>query len=399
MAQESYYCEKCNRTMAADQFYGTNNLEKYPDGKLRICKKCMTMHVDNFNPDTYLWILQECDVPYIPEEWNKLLASYGKDRSKLTGLSIIGRYLSKMKLKQFRDYRWEHTEHLQEVANKKIEETMKRQGYDAVEIAQAVAQATVPVPQGIIEQPKYEEPNPFLASGEEDYFSEQNGGQDDFVDDLTEEDKTYLRLKWGKTYKPEEWVRLEQLYEEMMASYDIQGAGHIDTLKLVCKTSLKANQLIDIGDIEGFQKMSKVYDSLMKSGKFTAQQNKAESGDFVDSIGELIEMCEKQGYIERYYIESPKDRVDMTIADMQRYTKTLVEEETNLSIMVEKALRDIEKEDKAEAENTEDTIIDDIDLSLEDLEKTLKDQDYVDFQDFLDEEAEADSDYLNRGRR
>lgn len=399
MAQETYYCEKCNKTMLADQFYGTNNLEKYPDGKLRQCKKCMSMHVDNFNPDTYLWILQECDVPYIPEEWNKLLASYGKDRSKLTGLSILGRYLSKMKLKQFRDYRWEHTEHLQEVANKKMEETMKRQGYDAVEIHQAISQATVPIPQ-VVEQPKFEDNNPFLATGNEDYFAEMNGGNaaDDFVDDLTEEDKTYLRLKWGKTYKPEEWVRLEQLYEEMMASYDIQGAGHIDTLKLVCKTSLKANQLIDIGDIEGFQKMSKVYDSLMKSGKFTAQQNKAETGDFVDSIGELIELCEKQGYIERYYIESPKDRVDLTIADMQRYTKTLVEEETNLSIMVEKALRDIEKEDEANAENTEDMIIDDIDLSLEDLEKTLKDQDYVDFQEFLDEEAEADSDYLTRGR-
>ena len=395
MAQETYYCEKCNKTMLADQFYGTNNLEKYPDGKLRQCKKCMSMHVDNFNPDTYLWILQECDVPYIPEEWNKLLASYGKDRSKLTGLSILGRYLSKMKLKQFRDYRWEHTEHLQEVANKKIEETMKRQGYDAVEIHQAISQATVPIPQ-VVEQPKYEENNPFLATGDEDYFAEMNGGSaaDDFVDDLTEEDKTYLRLKWGKTYKPEEWVRLEQLYEEMMASYDIQGAGHIDTLKLVCKTSLKANQLIDIGDIEGFQKMSKVYDSLMKSGKFTAQQNKAETGDFVDSIGELIELCEKQGYIERYYIESPKDRVDLTIADMQRYTKTLVEEETNLSIMVEKALRDIEKEDEANAENTEDMIIDDIDLSLEDLERTLKDQDYVDFQEFLDEEAEADDELL-----
>lgn len=400
MAQETYYCEKCNKTMLADQFYGTNNLEKYPDGKLRQCKKCMSMHVDNFNPDTYLWILQECDVPYIPEEWNKLLASYGKDRSKLTGLSILGRYLSKMKLKQFRDYRWEHTEHLQEVANKKMEETMKRQGYDAVEIHQAISQATVPIPQ-VVEQPKFEDNNPFLATGNEDYFAEMNGGSaaDDFVDDLTEEDKTYLRLKWGKTYKPEEWVRLEQLYEEMMASYDIQGAGHIDTLKLVCKTSLKANQLIDIGDIEGFQKMSKVYDSLMKSGKFTAQQNKAETGDFVDSIGELIELCEKQGYIERYYIESPKDRVDLTIADMQRYTKTLVEEETNLSIMVEKALRDIEKEDEANAENTEDMIIDDIDLSLEDLERTLKDQDYVDFQEFLDEEAEADSDYLTRGRK
>ncbi|MBR4845242.1 MAG: hypothetical protein IKU98_02350, partial [Bacteroidaceae bacterium] len=117
----------------------------------------------------------------------------------------------------------------------------------------------------------------------------------------------------------------------MMSSYDIQGAGHIDTLKLVCKTSLKANQLIDMGDVEGFQKMQKSYDSLMKSGNFTAAQNKAESGDFVDSIGELIEMCEKQGYIERYYTDNPKDKVDITIQDMQRYTRTLIEEETNLS--------------------------------------------------------------------
>jgi hypothetical protein len=78
-------------------------------------------------------------------------------------------------------------------------------------------------------------------------------------------------LKWGKTYKPEEWIRLEQLYEEMMGSYDIQTAGHIDTLKLMCKTSLRANQLLDIGDVDGAQKMVKMYDSLMKSGKFTAQ--------------------------------------------------------------------------------------------------------------------------------
>ena len=393
MAGESYYCEKCNRTMGGDQFYGSNNLEKYPEGKLKQCKKCITMHVDNFNPDTYLWILQECDVPYVPEEWNKLLATYGKDRSKLTGTTILGRYLSKMKLKQWRDYRWKDTEFLQEVANKRIEETMKRQGYEAAEIAMAIQQASVPIPQGELEAP----PPPVAATSndEEDYFAQINGGHDDFVDDLTEEDKTYLRLKWGKTYKPEEWVKLEQLYEEMMASYDIQGAGHVDTLKLICKTSLKANQLIDIGDIEGFQKMSKVYNDLMKSGKFTAAQNKAESGEFVDSIGELIEMCEKQGYIERYYIESPKDRVDLTIADMQRYTRTLVEEETNLTLMVEKALRDIEKEDKDNAENTEDSIVDDLIVDLSDIEKTIKDSDFTEFDEFLEEEAAADAEFLD----
>ena len=68
----TFYCEKCNKTMDETQFYGSNNLEKYPEGKLRQCKKCISMHVDNFNPDTYLWILQECDVPYVPNEWNKL---------------------------------------------------------------------------------------------------------------------------------------------------------------------------------------------------------------------------------------------------------------------------------------------------------------------------------------
>ena len=383
---ETLYCEKCNRTQSSDSFYGSNNLEKYPEGKLHQCKKCISMHVDNFNPDTYLWILQECDVPFIPDEWNKLLANYGRDRSKLTGMTILGRYLSKMKLKQHKDYRWKDTEFLQELANNKMEQTMKRQGYEAAEIATAIMQASVPIPQGEIQQPVYND-NPFLATGNEDYFASP---EEDTDMDLTEEDKRYLRLKWGKTYKPEEWVRLEQLYEEMMASYDIQGAGHIDTLKLVCKTSLKANQLIDIGDIEGFQKMQKAYDSLMKSGKFTANQNKSENGDFVDSIGELIEMCEKQGYIEKFYIDSPNDKVDLTIADMQRYTRTLIEEETNLSLMVEKALRENEKEDTENSKNIENDIIDDLDISLEEIEKTIKDQDYIDFEEFLENEAMAD---------
>ena len=392
MAEQTYYCEKCNRTMAAEQFYSSNNLEKYPnDGKFPQCKKCITMHVDNWNPDTYLWILQEADVPYIPEEWNKLMMTYAKDGKKVTGTTIVGRYLSKMKLKQFRDYRWKDNDFLQEMANSKIEQAMKKQGYEPAQIAMAIERATFQMPEGELTRPEL--PLPDNLFPQEDYFAQQSGA-DDFDDDLTEEDRTYLRLKWGKTYKPEEWIRLEQLYNEMMDSYDIQSAGHIDTLKLICKTSLKANQLIDIGDIEGFQKMSKVYDSLMKSGKFTAAQNKAESGEFVDSVGELIEMCEKQGYIERFYIESPNDKVDFTIQDMQRYTRTLIEEETNLSAMIEAALKQNAKEDQEASDNTEDMIVDDADLSIEDLEKTLEDKDYEDFNDWQDEEAEADDELL-----
>lgn len=388
---ETYYCEKCNRTMNGTEFYSSNNLEKYPnDGKFPVCKKCMTMHVDNWNPDTYLWILQEADVPYVPDEWNKLMEKYGRDPQSMTGMTILGRYLSKMKLKQFKDYRWKDTEFLQQMANNKLEQTMKRQGYDAQQIATAIEKSSIAIPEGELKKPVYAPPP---NAPTEDYFAQQSGEVEQELD-LTDEDRTYLRLKWGKTYKPEEWVKLEQLYEEMMASYDIQGAGHKDTLKLICKTSLKANQLIDIGDIEGFQKMSKVYDSLMKSGKFTAAQNKAESGEFVDSIGELIELCEKEGYIERYYVEQPRDKVDLTIQDMQRYTRTLIEDETNISTMVEKALRENAKEDEEKAKNAESDIVDDADLSIEELEKTIKDSDYADFEEFKEQESAQDNEFL-----
>ena len=66
----SHYCEVCGKTMDESQFYTSKNLEKYPDGgKLNQCKKCITMHVDNWDPETYKWILEEIDVPYVKEWW------------------------------------------------------------------------------------------------------------------------------------------------------------------------------------------------------------------------------------------------------------------------------------------------------------------------------------------
>ena len=397
MADDKFYCEKCNSTKSADQFYLSNNLDKYPEGKVNLCKKCMTLHVDNWNPDTYLWILQEIDVPYIPEEWNKLLASYGKDKSKVTGMTILGRYLSKMKLKQFRDYRWNDTDHLQEIANSKIEQTMKRQGYGAVEIAEAINKATFTLPDEIAAPPQdsdtiYSEPMPM-----EDYFDD--GATADLVAELTDEDRLYLRLKWGKAYKPDEWIELENLYNEMMESYDIQTAGHKDTLKLICKTSLKANQLIDMGDIEGYQKMSKVYDTLMKSGKFTAAQNKAATGEYVDSISELVALCEKDGFIPRYYTDGLQDKVDRTLQDLQNYTRTLVTEEMNLGNLIESAIKQIQIDKEKEADMTAEAASDEdaFDASLfgEGEESILADEDFAALRD-MEEQAEIDDDEFLR---
>lgn len=390
---ESYYCEKCHKTLKATEFYTSKNLEKYPDdGKLHQCKQCLTMHVNNWDPETYKWILQEIDVPYIPEEWNKLMVTYAKDKTKLTGTTILGRYLAKMKLKQWKDYTWKDTDFLQEMANQKIEQAMKRQGYDAAEIARVIETGQVGLPEYVPPEPTDVEPD----FPQEDYFAQQ-AGEDDFDDDLTEEDRTYLRLKWGKTYKPEEWIKLEQFYNEMMESYDIQTASHIDNLKLLCKTSLKANQLIDIGDVEGFQKMQKAYDSLMKSGKFTASQNKAEQGEYVDSIAELVAVCEKDGFIPRYYVDEPQDKVDRVLADMQKYTYDLVTEELGLGSLIEKAIKDIEIE-KEKIGNMSDEDYDEdeeFEEQLFDYEQNIvEDADLAAFREFEDDNEEVDDEFL-----
>lgn len=397
---DTFFCDKCQRTMRGTEFYGSNNLEKYPEGKLHQCKKCLTMHVDNWDSSTYIWILEECDVPYIPEEWNKLLQKYASEGKTITGTTIIGRYLAKMKLKQFRDYRFKDTEFLQQMADHKMEETMKRQGYEAAEIAKVIEQSHISAP----ERPT---PPPLtipdsnnagnMLLGVEDYFAEQNSDYDiDIAADLTDDDKRYLLLKWGKSYTPEEWVKLEQLYNEMMQSYDIQSAGHIDNLKLLCKTSLKSNQLLDIGDVDGAQKMLRMYDSLMKSGKFTAAQNKAETGEYVDSISELVAICEKEGFIPRYYIDQPGDRVDETIADLKGYTRSLVVDEMNLGNLIESAVKTMAREEaKEEDEDIEDEI-----MSLEDVDQ-LKDEDFEEFNEFEEDEEkaseEAMKEYLEEG--
>ena len=257
--KKKYVCPVCKQLLQEKEFYFSNNKEKYPpDGRIPQCKKCFTMHIDNWDPDTFLPLLEELDMPYIKSVWNKVLEKYGKDPLSITGTTILGRYVSTMRLVQYNKYRWKDTDKIAEEEEKEKRAAYLQQGYTEEEIEAELKADTMP-------------PKPQLPSSldqDKENIEPAEPEPDMFDDQLTDEDKLYLRLKWGGAYTPTEWVQLEQLYQEMINSYDIQGAGHIDNLKLMCKTSLKANQLIDANDIEGYQKMSRVYDQLMKSGKF-----------------------------------------------------------------------------------------------------------------------------------
>ena len=383
-------CQKCGKVMDEEaQFY----LRK--DGtRMDLCKKCLTMHIDNFNPETFLWILKDMDLPYIPEEWNVLRDRAFAKNPNLNGMSVFGKYLSKMKLKQWKQYGWEDSEKLQalnaekkravEAEREKYEEHLKEQ-LESGEITESQYKTLVSTPTQNQEQ-LYAQP--IVTNVVDNPFGDGSGfmSEDDLVDlgeELTDDDKMYLAMKWGRLYKPAEWVELEKVYKEMMESFDIQDADTKNTLITICKTYLKMNQAIDSGDVEGFQKFSKVYNELRKSAKFTAAQNKDDKDEYVDSVGELIAMCERDGFIPRYVTDIPQDKVDATLKDMNDYVKKLVTQDLGFGQQIEDALKKIQIQKEMEESFDQDVELDDNDF--EEYHNAIEEQKQLDEEELGDE--------------
>lgn len=382
-------CQKCGKMLDEDtQFY------TYKDGtKTEMCKKCLTMHIDNFDESTYLWLLEKMDVPYIPEEWNVLRERAYAKNPNLNGMSVFGKYLSKMKLKQYKQYGWADTDKLnalndekraiQKEEREKFEEEIKKQ-FEAGEIGEAEYKTMISAETQNKEYMSRPIAQPEFS--QDKYFSENNEivqeQMNSLISELTQEDKKVLAMKWGVLYRPEEWIELEKDYNNMMNSFDIQDADTINTLILICKTNLKMNQALDAGDIEGYQKLSKVSESLRKSAKFTAAQNKEQKNDYVDCVGELVTMCEKDGFIPRFETDIPQDKVDLTLKDMENYLYKLVTQDLGFGQQIEDALKKIQIQ-KEMNENVEDILEDDDPT-------TLIDQDYEEFYNSVNEQKEQD---------
>ena len=169
----------------------------------------------------------------------------------------------------------------------------------------------------------------------------------------------------------------------MTESFDIQDADTVNTLILICKTNLKMNQYLDSGDIEGFQKISKVSESLRKTAKFTAAQNKDDKDEYVDSIGELISMCEKEGYIPRYVTDVPQDKVDATLKDMNDYVKKLVTQDLGFGQQIEDALKKIQIQ--KEMEESFDQEVELTDNDFEEYHNAIEEQKRIDNEEMSDE--------------
>ena len=127
-------CTKCGKSKKTTDFY------KMKDGsRCDMCKTCLTMHIDNRKPDTFLWILEKFDVPYIEDIWvRQSNTAYMKDPAKFGPMSVIGTYMRTMNMAQYRDYSYADSDKLnfenlknREEAKARREELGRNEEYEA----------------------------------------------------------------------------------------------------------------------------------------------------------------------------------------------------------------------------------------------------------------------------
>lgn len=148
---------------------------------------------------------------------------------------------------------------------------------------------------------------------------------------------------------------------------------------------MKIKSYSDCGDVDTYQKLSRVYDSMMKAAKFTEAQNKADKADFVDSVGQLVAYCEKEGgQIPKMKIEVDQDIVDTIITDLKRYNKSLIYEDKSLAQEIEQYLKNKEAADQMKRDRAEALA-----MGLDEVE--LEDNDYADFKEALEQDFAQDS--------
>lgn len=93
-------CKKCKQEKEyIDFFHHCHDFNTSDEKTTQLCKDCIFKCTNDYIPLTFLKYLKELDIPFIWYEWFHLKKRYRHRR-------ILGRYISKMKLHDFRQFKY-----------------------------------------------------------------------------------------------------------------------------------------------------------------------------------------------------------------------------------------------------------------------------------------------------
>lgn len=339
--QDKIFCPCCRKTLDVKNFFKTNRVDKHPSGYLPECKTCVSMTIDDTDPSTFLSLLKEIDIPYMPTVWRELVVK----KDPKAG-SIIGKYVSKARLNQYKRYRWADTQSLVDKETDSLLEAL-RQTSDSESEAEKQVEAIM----NFTDIPSQKSPmnvddGPSMSAG---MYQLIGLTPETSKYHLTQKEIDELKVTWGRDYSEDDYMALEQQFHDMQSSYVINDPIAISNAKIICKMTLKMNKFLDIDDVESVSKISRQLDLFIKSANLApVQQKDRQSSTF--AISQLAFMIEKEGgFIPQWDTSEPMDNIDMILKDMQDYTNSLVLGESNINEMAKNTAAILAQNDLPEA--------------------------------------------------
>lgn len=275
-------CEKCGESKSLSEFLPTRNI-LFPDGRTSICITCVEDLIEDNNGELNFMdgLCRTLDIAFEPERW----LEYYKANGAAALLTFI--------------------------------ETSLAKTYPMVD----------------------------WKSLNEEYVELQKKGElRTAFQFFSDEDLMKLREKWGEQYDEKEIYYLEDLYQGILQTQNINSKLQTDDAKKLCKIELLLEQKIRGG--EDFDKLIKSIDTLRKSAGFT-EKNIKNAFDF-ESVGELFVFLERQGWLNEFYDDTPKDQVDLVMKDVQTWIRNLYKNESGIGEDVDRRIEALKAADELE---------------------------------------------------
>ena len=268
-------CNRCQAPQTPESFAPTKSIF-YADGALPICNSCIESFLEDVGFD---WrevnkLCQYADIPFVPKEWERM--------RELNGSNAFPKYAEVFAQSEYEDLGWSEY---------------------------------------------FEAFRTLKASGE----------LEDELPGIADKKRQQLQERWGANYDDEALRYLENLYNGLMTTQNVNGALQIDQALKICKMSYEIDCRIREGS--DFDKILASYDKLVKTAEFTPK-NVKNINDF-DSVGELIKWLEKRGWKNTFYDDVTRDVVDETMQNFQAFNQRLYTNESGIGEQITERLNNL----------------------------------------------------------
>ena len=201
--------------LAEVNFYNTNS-PLFPTGKINICKKCLMKMIDYDDINTIYDVFQAMDIPFFYNRWNEMV--------ELNPDNPFGNYIrmANSGLNEFSGARWKDS--IFEERNN--ETSTKTENLNINDIEKDLLQGFKPTKEMII--------------------------------------------RWGTKYTPEQYIKLEKFYNDMMERNNIETPQDMDYLKKIAMISVKMDEELEAGNYSQVKQLGALFSKYMADSKFRA---------------------------------------------------------------------------------------------------------------------------------